>query len=180
MKNDLSIADIKRKFNLEPLPVEGGWFTRTYLSKEIIPQDALPDRYTTEKHFGSAILFLLTPEADCFSALHNLPTDEIYHFYLGDPVELLQLHPDGHSEHIILGQDILAGQRVQYVARRGIWQGSRLIPGGSFALLGTTMAPGFSNDDFYNGCRSELVEQYPHEAELIRALTRPHDPRRMP
>lgn len=159
-------------FKLEALPVEGGIFSQTYISEESLSPDKLPERYDIEKPFGTAIVYLLTPDADSFSAMHKLPTDEVYHFYLGDPVEMLQLYPDGHSERIILGQDLMAGQRIQYVAPRDIWQGSHLMIGGEYALVGTTMAPGFTNDDYLGGTREELIKQYPHEAELITALTR--------
>lgn len=161
-----------RHLNLEPLPVEGGWFRQTHLAAESIPADALPVRYSAAKPFGTAIYFLLTDEPDCFSALHKLPTDEIYHFYLGDPVEMLLLHPDGRSERVVLGHDVMRGQRVQFVAPRDVWQGSRLVAGGKFALMGTTMAPGFTPADFTPGERDALVRAYPTEAEMIRALTR--------
>ena len=158
--------------NLEPLPVEGGLFFQTYLSPETIGREALPARYTVDKPFATAIFYMLTAAADSFSALHKLPTDEIYHFYLGDPVELLQLHPDGRSERIILGQDLLAGQKVQHVVPRGVWQGSHLLPGGQFALLGTTMAPGYTEEDYTGGDRQELIAAYPDQQALIEQLTR--------
>jgi len=175
-KPELTIAEIIRIYDMKPMPVEGGWFTRSYLAEEIIPHNALPARYQAAKHFGTAIVYLLTPDIDCFSALHVLPTDEVYHFYLGDPVEMLQLHPDGTSEVVILGQDLLAGQKIQYTACSGIWQGSHLLPGGRFALLGTTMAPGFSDEDYVGGERDKLIDRYPDRAELIRTLTRPGEP----
>jgi predicted cupin superfamily sugar epimerase len=165
-------------FGLEPLPVEGGLFFQTYISAESIDQACLPDRYEGDKPFGTAIVYLLTPDPDSFSAMHRLPTDEVYHFYMGDPVELLQLYPDGRSERVIMGHDLLNGQRIQHVAPRGAWQGSHLLPGGTWALIGTTMAPGFTNDDYFGGDRDELIAQYPDQAELIAQLTRPHDPRR--
>ncbi|MGH9862600.1 MAG: cupin domain-containing protein [Candidatus Acidiferrales bacterium] len=157
---------------LEPLPVEGGYFRQTYCAAETLAQSALPSRYRTDKPFGTAIYYLLTSEPDSFSALHRLPTDEIYHFYLGDPVELLLLYPNGSSQRVLLGPDLLGGQQVQFVAPRDAWQGSRLRAGGAWALLGTTMAPGFTPEDFVAGDREELMRRYPEQAELIHALTR--------
>jgi predicted cupin superfamily sugar epimerase len=162
--------------DLKPLPTEGSLFRQTYLSPETVPKRALPGRYPARKPFGTAILYLLTSDEDSFSAIHKLPTDEVYHFYLGDPVELVQLHPDGTTERVLLGHDILGGQNVQFVVPRNVWQGSRLRPGGHFALLGTTMAPGFTEDDYVGGDRAKLIQQYPHEAELITLLTRPDTP----
>ncbi|MGH9777147.1 MAG: cupin domain-containing protein [Candidatus Acidiferrales bacterium] len=168
----LTAEELIELLKLEPLPIEGGLFRQTYHSTENIPRSALPARYHGDKPFATAIYFLLTSDPDSFSALHRLPTDEVYHFYLGDPVELLLLFPDGGGRRIVLGQDILHGQLVQFVVPAGTWQGSRLIPGGRFALLGTTMAPGFDPTDYVGGKRTELVTRYPDHAELIRALTR--------
>jgi predicted cupin superfamily sugar epimerase len=169
----LTAEQLIAHLKLEPLPVEGGYFRQTYRSGETLPRRALPPRYAADKRLGTAIYYLLTAAPDSFSALHRLPTDEIYHFYLGDPVEMLLLYPEGRGERIVLGPDVLAGQRVQFVAPRGVWQGSRLVPGGRFALLGTTMAPGFDESDYTGGERDELVRHYPEQAELIRQLTRP-------
>jgi predicted cupin superfamily sugar epimerase len=177
-KNMASPEDIINHYGLKPLPVEGGLFYQTYLAAETITKAHLPERYPADKPFGTAIVAMMTSDPDSFSALHRLPTDEVYHFYLGDPIELLQLYPGGSSKRIILGQDILKGQQIQYLAPRGVWQGSHLLPGGDFALFGTTMAPGFTEEDYYGGDREELIKQYPKEAELICQLTRPHESRR--
>jgi predicted cupin superfamily sugar epimerase len=159
-------------FNLDPLPIEGGLFFQTYISSETIPHETLPQRYPVDKPLGTAIVYMLTADLNSFSALHKLPSDEIWHFYLGDPVELLQLHPDGYSERIILGQDLLGGQKVQHVVPRDVWQGSHLLPGGQFALLGTTMAPGYTGEDYVGGDPDELIAAYPDRAALIEQLTR--------
>jgi predicted cupin superfamily sugar epimerase len=164
--------DLIRYLKLEPLTFEGGYFRQTYRSAESIPSAALPERYQGERLFGTAIYYLLTNEPDSFSALHRLTTDEIYHFYLGDPIEMLLLHPDGRSERLILGHDVLGVQKVQAVAPAGSWQGSRLIRGGEFALMGTTMAPGFDFADWTEGKRDELIRVYPNQRDLITALTR--------
>ncbi len=137
----MKTAELIEALKLTPLPVEGGHYRQTFVADERLPAGPLPERYRHAKPLSTAIYYLLTDEPDSFSALHRLPTDEIYHFYLGDPVELLQLYPDGTSERVVLGRDVLNGERVQHVAPRGAWQGSRLIAGGSFALMGTTMAP---------------------------------------
>jgi uncharacterized protein len=160
-------------FNMEPLPIEGGLFKQTYCSAEWIEQQSLPERYGENHPYGTAIIYLLNTDPNCFSALHHLPTDEVYHFYNGDPVEMLLLYPDGHSEHVLLGHDIFAGQKVQFVAPRGVWQGSHLLDGGEYALIGTTMAPGYVDSDYTGGTREELTDHYPQEADLIRRLTRP-------
>ena len=171
MEKDLIDLLIK-KYHFEPLPEEGGLFVQTYKSAEELDPANLPARYQQKRPFGTAILYLLTDHSNSFSAMHRLLTDEIYHFYLGDPIEMLQLYPDGSHRQVIIGNDILGGQEVQYVAPQGVWQGSRLKEGGSYALIGTTMAPGFEWGDFELGNPSDLIRQYPAAEKYIRRLTR--------
>ena len=157
---------------LQPLTGEGGFSRQTWTSAETIPASGLPARYGRAKPAGTAIYYLVTDAIDGFSALHRLPTDEVYHFYLGDPVEQLLLHADGRTERVILGPNLVGGQRVQHVAPAGSWQGTRLVPGGRVALLGTTMSPGFDPADFEPGNRAALTRVFPAEAALIAELTR--------
>lgn len=173
MASDLTFAEqLIRFYGMEPLPIEGGFYTQTYRSSETIGEGYLPERYPEDRPYGTAILYLYNTDADCFSALHRLPTDEVYHFYLGDPIEMLLLNPNGESERVILGQDIFNQQKLQFVVPRGVWQGSHLLNGGQFALMGTTMAPGYVDSDYEGGEREELIRQYPHETDLIYLLTR--------
>jgi predicted cupin superfamily sugar epimerase len=169
---DVTAEQIIRHFDLRPLAGEGGMFRQTYLATERIPHQALPSRYSHDKPLGTAIVYLLTDAFDSFSEMHTLPTDEVYHFYRGDPVDMLLLHPDGRGERVQLGPDFLNGQHVQFVVPRGVWQGSRLAPGGRWALLGTTMAPGYTDSDYVGSTRAKLFEKYPRFAPEIAHLTR--------
>ncbi len=161
-----TIEQIIARFHLQPLPEEGGLFVQSYCS----PQTWRTDE--GNKPLATAILYLLTHAADSFSALHRLPTDEIYHFYLGDPLELTLLHPDGQVQTVILGANLLAGEVPQFVVPAGVWQGSRVEPDGEYALVGTTMSPGFTAGDYEAGQREALFAQYPIAKEIILALTR--------
>ncbi len=163
--------ELKKLLILEAHPCEGGWFAETWRSEEAIPKSALPERYPAARSAGTAIYYLLEPHT--FSELHRLASDEIFHFYLGDPVEMLQLWPDGSVRTEILGHDLSAGMRVQLTVPKYVWQGSRLLPGGSFALLGCTVGPGFDYADYESGKRIELIREYPDAEEMIRVLT--HD-----
>jgi len=158
------------KLGLKPLPIEGGYFAETYRSDETIPASALDSRYGRDKAFSTAIYYLLT--GDVVSRMHRLASDEVFHFYAGDPVEMLRLFADGSHEVVILGGDVEAGQTPQVVVPRGVWQGCRLAPGGSWALMGTTVAPAFDREDYEPGDRDALIRAYPECAGLIRLLTR--------
>ena len=167
----LTGEDLIARLNLQPHPKEGGFFRETYRSGEQYPETTFPGRYGGARSFGTAIYYLLT--SSTFSALHRLASDEIFHFYLGSPVRMLQLFPDGQGRTLVLGPDILAGQRPQVLVPRGTWQGSFLEPRShdDFALLGCTVAPGFDYADYETGDRADLLRQYPAQADLIRRLT---------
>jgi predicted cupin superfamily sugar epimerase len=161
---------IRTLLHLKLHPEEGGYFIETYRSSETISEKALPSRYKGRRFFGTAIYYLLTTQT--FSALHRLRSDEIFHFYSGDPVEMLQLWPDGSGRVVILGSDILNGMQPQVVIPRGVWQGARLLKNGKFALLGATVSPGFEFADYESGRREELVKSYPKFRGLIIALSK--------
>ena len=162
---------IIRQLKLEPLPVEGGLFRQSWRSR--VELDGKPA--------GTCIIAMFTADLDSFSALHRLPNDEIWHFYAGDPIDLVLLHPHGRSEHVTLGADILHGQRCQFVVPAGTWMGASLVPGASYGLFGCTMAPGFTAVSYEGGDRDQLIAQYPNERATITRLTRPNVPvNRMP
>jgi uncharacterized protein len=165
----LTAQQIKDILKLEPLAIEGGFFSEVYRSAHLLNNGGLPPGYSGGRPLATSIYYLLTP--DTFSAMHKLPGDEVYHFYLGDPVEMLMLKSDGSAEAILIGPDIAAGMRLQHAVPAGTWQGSRLAPGGKFALMGTTMSPGFAPEDYVSGKREELSAAYPAYAPLITMLT---------
>jgi len=161
----LSADDLIRVLNLQPHPKEGGFFHETYRAAESI---ALPG-YPAPRSHGTAIYYLLKPGT--MSALHLLHSDEIFHFYLGGPVRMLQLLPDGTGRTVVLGSDLEKGESLQVVVPRGVWQGACLEPGSAFALLGCTVAPGFDYADYVHGERTALVNQYPAHRAMIERLT---------
>ena len=107
MLNPEKIIEI---LNLEPLDIEGGFYRETYRSDERIPRESLPGRYGSSKAFSTAIFYMLAPETK--STMHRLKSDEIFHFYLGDPVEMLLLYPEGNGETRLLGHNI-RGQKLK-------------------------------------------------------------------
>jgi predicted cupin superfamily sugar epimerase len=166
----LNGADLKSLLNLVPLSFEGGYYAETYRSPDMLSPECLPVRYAASRRSSTAIYYLL--EKNTFSELHRVASDEIFHFYLGDPVQMLQLWPDGSVRQVMIGADIEQGMRPQVIVPHGVWQGSRLAPGGTLALLGCTVSPGFEYDDYESGSRELLIRQYPPARDLICALTR--------
>jgi hypothetical protein len=160
----VTAQQIKTLLNLQPHPIEGGSFRRTYTASTPLnlPRGIRPA--------STAIYYLLEPGT--FSEMHVLDSDETFHFYLGDPVEMLQLHQDGRSAIFTLGPDLAAGHHVQLVVPAGVWQGTRLIGNGQVALLGCTVTPGFDYADYRNASYEELSAKWPAEAARIKPLTR--------
>lgn len=158
-------AEIIALLKLEPLPDEGGFFRRSYTS-EIF--------WSGTRSVNTAIYFLITP--DGFSALHLLETDEIWHYYAGDPVEHVMLDPvTREGVKTILGSELSAKQRPQLVVPAQSWQGAHLAPGPrthGWALLGCTMSPGWDEDEFTLGERGELTALFSEWADDIATLTR--------
>lgn len=158
----LSAEDIIQALGLTPLTEEGGLVAETYSSEETYEN----------RRCGSAIYYLLIGEA--FSHLHMLSADEIWHFYYGDPVELIQIRDrDGQKNVSVLGTDIPGGERPQILVEKNSWQGARLIPGGryGFALMGTTMSPSYLEGDFIRADREELLRRFPQHREDIEKVT---------
>jgi len=165
----LTAEQVIGRLQLVPLTIEGGYFRETYRSPLRFMPHALPPEYGHERSASTAIYYLLTP--DSFSAIHRVKSDEVFHFYAGDAVEMLQLSPDGDARILYLGNDLAPGREPQLVVPAGVWQGCRLVPGGRWALLGCTVAPGFEYADFELADRAELLRDYPDQPDLITALT---------
>ncbi|ABF40993.1 protein of unknown function DUF985 [Candidatus Koribacter versatilis Ellin345] len=161
---------VKELLGLKPLAIEGGYFSETYRAEQVIAREALGDEYGGARRVCTAIYYLLEPGE--FSEMHRVKSDEIFHFYLGDPVEMLQLWPDGSTRRVVIGTDLDAGMQPQVIVPRGVWQGCRLIAGGSVALMGCTVSPGFEYADYESGKRDELVRGWGSVKDMIEALTR--------
>ena len=171
----MTAADVAPLLGLVPHPHEGGCYIRTWESGEMLPPSAFADnRYPGPRHTSTAIYYLLEPHT--FSEIHRLRSDEIFHFYAGSPVEMLQLEEQGSGRVLRIGTDIAANERPQAVVPRGVWQGSHLVPGGDWALLGCTVSPGFEFDDYETATRADLCTRWPAFKTLITALTPPDGP----
>jgi predicted cupin superfamily sugar epimerase len=160
----MTADEVTQLLQLKPHPLEGGFFRETYRSRWMVSGEYLPQGMSGSRSIGTAIYYLITPES--FSPLHKLSGTEIFHFYAGDPVLMLQLLHDGNSRMVTMGNDLAAGQQPQVVVRGNVWQGCKLAPGGKWALLGTTMSPGFDPADYEHGEAEALIGQYPNVAQI--------------
>lgn len=171
-------AAIIARYNMSLIPNEGAWFAVGNVSQDILTEDALPERFAGggERRMGNTIMALVT-ERD-FSALHRLRTEETWHFYDGDPLDLLLLEPDGNAQLIRLGRNHDVGELPQFTVRPGTWMGAR--PAGrerhSYSFFGCSLWPGFDYSDYEHGRRAELQAGWPAAAQLIAELTREANP----
>lgn len=149
------------RLDLKPLPLEGGYFRETYRSDRKI---------AGSKDLSTCIYFLLT--AETFSAFHRLPSDEIWHFYAGDPVDLYVIDEVGQLIVNRLAAEITQESAPQVVVYAGCWQAASLADGGRFALLGCTVTPAFDFEDYEHGRRDDLVKAFPQYRDEIKKLTR--------
>lgn len=161
----LTAWEVVRLLKLEPLDQEGGYFRRTGESATTLPGG---------QRAWSMIYSLITPEG--FSALHRLGKEEVWCFHAGDPLESLRLRPDGSGEWVKLGLNLAHGERPQDVVPAQVWQGTRLVAGGRWALVSCVVAPEFGWSDFELGSRAALSTAYGDFAEGIRELTRAQPP----
>ncbi|MDD4921708.1 MAG: cupin domain-containing protein [Bacteroidales bacterium] len=164
----LNAEDIIRLLNLKAHP-EGGYYREIYRSEETMDQKSLPSRYSGPRCFSTGIYYLLT--SDDRSMMHRVKSDETFHFYMGDPAEILKLYPDGTGEMMEIGIDLEKGMKPCVTIEKGVWQGQRLKEGGRFVLYGTTVSPGFEFEDFEFGDRESLQKEYPQFREKIEELT---------
>jgi predicted cupin superfamily sugar epimerase len=144
------------RFDLRRLPVEGTLFAETYRSGD-----------------STAIVALYAADPPSRSSFHVLTRDEVWHFYAGDPLRLILLHPDGSTQDVVMGHDVGAGHEVQFTIPAGTWQAGELLPGGRYALFGCTMAPGFTPDCFRASHAEALVARWPSREADIRRLAVP-------
>lgn len=152
-----TVKFIVEKLGLTPLKGEGGMYRLNYSGQ----------MNEEGRKAYSAIYYLLTENS--FSHMHRLAADEIYHFYMGDGLEILLLYPDGRAECRILGPGIARGEVPQLLVPAGVWQGTRVVDGGKYSLAGTTMAPAYRDEDYEHGDYEALCRAYPEAADKIKA-----------
>lgn len=164
-----SVTELVKSLKLAPHP-EGGYFKETYRSLGMIPQESLPKVFDGDRHYATGIYYLL--QSDDFSAFHRIHQDEMWHFYMGDALEITMISEAGELSKIQLGQDIYNGEVLQFTVPKDYWFAAKVKTPHGYALLGCTVAPGFDFRDFELADRKELIAQFPEHAATIISLTR--------
>lgn len=164
---DSPIADevlaLLTQYRFNRLPVEGTLYRQTWQSPECTAHGTPT---------GTAMIGLFCQQPESLSRFHQLAYDEVWHHYQGDALELHLIYPDGEMQQIILGQTAMkgAGAQVHFVVPAGVWQAGRVVAGGTYALYGCTMAPGFHIECFQAATATELCTKFPKASAIIEQL----------
>lgn len=150
---------------LAPHP-EGGWFREVYRAAL---QVEVP--WSAEKRSASTSIYFLLESAD-FSSFHRINSDEVWHFYDGEALEIFWFDTSGKLNSILLGRNPEAGELLQFAMPAGCWFAARVKDPGTFSLVGCAVSPGFDFRDFEMAERHKLISLYPESEELITSLTR--------
>jgi len=162
------VEDIIQKLDLKAHP-EGGYFTETYRSTGKINKEHLNPGFNGKRNYSTCIYFLLT--SDNFSAFHRIKQDEIWHFYDGSPIKLHTISNTGaHEEHPI-GNDLAKEEFPQHIVEGGYWFAAEVTEPASYSLVGCTVSPGFSFEDFELAEKNSLISKFPQHKELIKQFT---------
>ena len=155
------------KLSLEKHP-EGGFYKETYKSREVFEGD--DDEFPSGRSLATSIYFLM--ERGDFSTFHRIKSDEIWHFYDGDPLEIFHIDDSGNLQKTMLGRAVEKGEVLTTVIPAGCRFGSRPMAGSAFSLVGCTVSPGFDFNDFEMATKQDLLKEYPEHGILIKELTR--------
>lgn len=167
MSAELTEDEVRALLALEP-NATCGFVRLTYVSDRAIAAGGLAAPFADGRPMGSALYFMVTPAAPV--RLHRIRNDQLYHYYLGDPLELFLLHPDGSSERVVVGPDLRQGQRVQLLIPGNTFHTARLLGAGRWFLGASTEWPGVVPADVEIGDLEALAGQYPVLAAALRAI----------
>lgn len=149
---------------------EGGFYKEIYRSELILDRQSLPDSFKGDRHSSTSIYYLL--QTGDFSAFHRIASDELWHFYAGDCLEIFELSSSGKMITHLLGNNPEQGENLQVLITAGNWFASRPAQGTKFSLAGCTVSPGFDFEDFEIAERDMLLNQFPEHQKLLRELCR--------
>jgi uncharacterized protein len=167
MTGEMTAEEIRSLLDLEPNATCGS--TRvSFVSEQSIAAGGLPVPFADGRPLGSALYFLVTPDSPV--RLHRIRNEQLYHYYLGDPLEVFMLHADGSSKRAIVGPDIRGGERLQLRIPGNTFHTARVIGGQRWFLGGSTEWPGVVPTDVEIGKLDEFAASYPAVAADLRAI----------
>lgn len=170
MHQGMTYQDVERLLDLKP-NATCGYVRVTYLSTQRIAPGGLPAPFAAGRPMGSALYFMLTPQEPV--KLHRIRNDQLYHYYLGDPIEVLLMLTDGTTQQHIVGPDLRAGQTPQLLIPGNTFHTARVIGTRQWFLGASTEWPGVEPVDVELGNADALAMKYPEVADQIRTWPLP-------
>jgi uncharacterized protein len=167
MINEMTAEEVRALLKLEPHATCG--FVRvTFISEKWIAAGGLPPPFAEGRPTGSALYFMVTPDAPV--RLHRIHNDQLYHYYLGDPIDVLMLHADGTTKRAVVGPYLRAGQCLQLLIPGNTFHTARIVGGRRWFLGASTEWPGVEPADVEIGDVDALGAKYPDVANDLRAF----------
>ncbi len=148
---------------------EGGYYKETYRSSTAINLSNVDQELSGKRNLATGIYFLL--EKENFSAFHRIKSDELWHFYSGDPITIHMISEEGKYLAQDVGGDLEKGEVFQFLVPANTWFASEVKEGREYALVGCTVSFGFDFEDFEMAEKS-LIEKYPQHKEILNRLIR--------
>jgi uncharacterized protein len=167
----LNADEVRKLLKLEPHSTFG-YVRETYTSALHIAPGGLPAPFADGRPLGSALYFMMTPEAPV--KLHRIKNHQLYHHYLGDPVEVLVLNRDLTHHFVTFGPDVKRGQRVQLFIPGNTFHTARITGKRRWFLGASTEWPGVvPTEDVELGNADALAASHPDVAAEIRSFPVP-------
>ena len=173
MINDMTFEDVRQRLDLTPNET-CGYVRVTFISKHKIAAGGMAAPFADGRPAGSALYFMLTPAEPV--KLHRIRNDQLYHYYLGDPIEVLMMLEDGSTQHHIVGPDLRKEHKVQLLIPGGTFHTARVIGARRWFLGASTEWPGVEPADVELGNADALVAKYPNVAAEISSFPVPARP----
>ncbi len=167
MTQTSSPEELRTLLNLEPHPT-CGYVNLSFVDSRVIAPGGLAEPFADGRPLGSALYFMVTPERPV--RLHCIRNDQLYHRYLGDPLEILLLHPDGSHSVETMGEDVASGEHLQLLIPGSTFHTAR-VRSGEWFLGASTEWPGVDPVDVVIGDSIELTQRFPAASSLIAEFT---------
>jgi uncharacterized protein len=171
--NKPKINKLVEKLNLKPLWSKD-YLVEFYRSEQMLPREIIGENFDGDRPIFNWAYYLLPEDVICPFHLHL--ADESWQLCLGGPLELFIIYPqDGQLEKIVIGEDILGGQKLIYITPKNVWFAAKTARGAGYTLITHMVAPAFFPQDKIKGYYDDLVKKFPQHEKLIREFAWPQE-----
>lgn len=145
---------------LQPHPMEGGYFSRTYESDLHLRAEG------DSRLLATSIYYLLTDDSP-IGFMHRNRSDIVHCYHLGGSIKYTLLNAEGKLQNVVLGPDIENGEVPQLVVKGGCWKIAELVEG-DYSLITEVVVPGFEYQDNEIATYNKISQLFPELAPKLR------------